>query len=85
MTIQIILENTIDLLLNSLKNTQIIYDTPLEYLEYIEKRKQENPKFTEKEWLIISKEKEKLDKINNQILKSVDKIKTFQQAIKKTR
>ena len=60
MSVKKILETSIDIVLDNLYRAQSIYGTPIDYLEYIETRKYENPKFTDKDWEIVRKEKDSL-------------------------
>lgn len=63
MSVKKILRSSIDLTLENLYKAMSIYNTPIDYLDHIEKRKYENYKYTKDDWQIISTEKAELNKI----------------------
>lgn len=63
MSVKKILRSSIDLTLENLYKAMSIYNTPIDYLDHIEKRKYENFKYTKDDWQIISTEKGELNKI----------------------
>ena len=63
MSVKKILRGSIDLILENLYKAKSIYDSPIDYLDYILQRKYERFEYTDQDWQIVAEEKEELEKI----------------------
>ena len=81
MSIENLLILTMDSILSCLDSANIIYTTPIDYLEYLENNKSKNTIFSNEDWQIIIKEKKEL---NNLKKRTSDAIKVIENLKRET-